>query len=327
MDYRAYTDYEVDTQPRCSETHDFREKVLAFEKIGPLNSLELERMIFMSNKIIITAALTGAVTPKDLNEYIPITPEEIAEDAYKCWQAGAAIVHLHMRDDNGKGSMEIARFKKAIELLRAHKECDVVICCTSSGTYYPISSEERMAHFKAIPEIEMGSYDVGTFNWGCDVVFENSPQFLKELARCYQEYEVKAEVEIFDMGMLGNAKHYLKTGVLEAPLYCQFVLGVLGGMEATVDNLQYLARHMPEGSKWSAFGVGKDHLPIMYAALALGADGIRVGLEDNVMYSKGVKASNVMLVERAVRVVKEFGKDIATPAEAREMLNIRPLAK
>ncbi|WP_312561922.1 3-keto-5-aminohexanoate cleavage protein [Anaerospora sp.] len=281
----------------------------------------------MTNKVFITAALTGAVTPKDINEHIPMTPEEIAEDAYNCWKAGAAIVHLHMRDDNGKGSMEEARFKKSIDLLRAHKDCDVVICCTSSGTRHPITSQERMVHFKSIREIEMGSYDAGTFNWGTDGIFENSPQFLVELAKCYRENDVKAEIEVFDMGMLGNAKHYLKTGVLDAPLYCQFVLGVLGGMEATVDNLQYLVRHMPEGSKWSAFGIGKDHLPIMFAALALGADGIRVGLEDNVMFAKGVKATNVMLVERAVRVVKEFGKEIANSAEAREMLGIRQLVR
>lgn len=281
----------------------------------------------MSNKVFITAALTGAVTPKNINEHIPMTPEEIAEDAYNCWKAGAAVVHLHMRDDEGKGSMEEARFKKTIELLRAHKDCDVVICCTSSGTRHPVTSEERLVHFKSIPEIEMGSYDVGTFNWGTDGIFENSPQFLELLANCYREYAVKAEVEIFDMGMLGNAKHYLKTGVLDAPLYCQFVLGVLGGMESTVDNLQYLVRNMPAGSKWSAFGIGKDHLPIMFAALALGADGIRVGLEDNVMYAKGVKATNVMLVERAVRVIKEFGKEIATSAEAREILGIRQLIR
>lgn len=281
----------------------------------------------MSNKVFITAALTGAVTPKDINEHIPLTPEEIAEDAYNCWKAGAAIVHLHMRDDNGKGSMEMARFKKSIDLLRAHKDCDVVICCTSSGSTTPITSEERMIHFKSIPEIEMGSYDVGTFNWGDVAVFENSPKFLAELAKCYREYDVKAEVEIFDMGMLGNAKHYLKNGVLDVPAYCQFCLGILGGMESTVDNLQYLVRHMPEGTKWSAFGIGKDHMPIMFAALALGADGIRVGLEDNVMFSKGVKATNVMLVERAVRVVKEFGKEIATSAEAREILGIKQLVR
>ncbi|EHQ89405.1 3-keto-5-aminohexanoate cleavage protein [Desulfosporosinus youngiae] len=280
----------------------------------------------MPDKIILTAALTGAVTPKEINENIPLTPEQIAEDAYNCWKAGAAIVHLHMRDDKGNGSMETARFQKTVELLRAHEDCDVVICCTSSGAMNP-KPGERMAHFQTIPAIEMGSYDAGSMNWGCSFVFDNSPDFLVELGKCYQDYDVKPEVEIFDMGMLGNAKHYVKQGVLKAPLYCQLVLGVLGGMEASVENLQHLVRHLPEGSKWSAFGIGKDHMPIMYAALALGANAIRVGLEDNVMYAKGVKASNVMLVERAVRVVKEFGKDIAAPAEAREILGIKPLVR
>jgi uncharacterized protein (DUF849 family) len=281
----------------------------------------------MAEKIFITAALTGAVTPKEINPYIPLTPEEIAKDAYDCWKAGAAIVHLHMRDEAGKGTMDADRFKKAIKLLRAHEDCDVVICCTSSGTYPPVGDEERMKHFTLIPEIEMGSYDAGTFNWGCDVVFDNTPTFLTSLGQCYQSYDVKPEIEIFDMGMMGNVKHYLKEGVLPENPYYQFVLGVLGGMEANVENLQFMVNHLPENAKWSAFGIGKDHLPIMYAALAMGADGIRVGLEDNVMYAKGVKATNVMLVERAVRVVKEFGKEVATPAEARALLNLKPFKR
>jgi len=279
----------------------------------------------MKNKTIITAALTGAVTPKSISEHIPMTPEEIAEDAYNCWKAGAAIVHLHMRDENAEGTMDLELFKKSVELLRARKDCDVVICCTSSGTGKPISNEERMAHFKSIPAIEMGSYDVGTINWGCATVFMNSPQFLTELGECYKEYDVKPELEIFDTGMMSNTAFYTKTGVLQNPLYCQFVLGVLGGAPATVDNLLHLVRQLPENAKWSAFGIGKDHLPIMYASLALGADGVRVGLEDNVMYAKGVKATNVMLVERAVRIVKEFGKEPATPDEARAILSMKPM--
>ena len=281
----------------------------------------------MPNKIFITAALTGAVTPKSINENMPITPEEIAEDAYRCWKAGAAIVHLHMRDEDAKGTMEPELFQKTIELLRAHEDCDVIVNCTSSGTWKPITSEGRMEHFKRIPEIEMGSFDAGSMNWGCDAVFENSPQFLTSLAQCYLDNDVKPELEIFDMGMLTNTVYYMKQKLLKSPVYCQFVLGVLGGAPATVDCLTHLLRHIPEGTKWSAFGIGKDHLPIMYASLALGADGIRVGLEDNVMYSKDVKASNVMLVERAVRVVKEFGKQVATPAETREILGIKPLVR
>ena len=120
--------------------------------------------------------------------------------------------------------------------------------------------------------------------------------------------------------------YYVKKGVLKTPgQYC-FVLGVKGGMDATVDNLVFLKNMLPPGSTWSAFGIGKDHLPIMYAALAMGGH-IRVGLEDNVYYSKGVKASNESLVERAVRVVKEFGKEPATPAQAREILGLKPLER
>jgi 3-keto-5-aminohexanoate cleavage enzyme len=279
----------------------------------------------MKEKIIITAALTGAVTPKSINESMPITPEEIAEDAYQCWKAGAAIVHLHMRDEQARGTMDTERFKKTVELIRAHKDCDVVINCTSSGSRVHVSPEIRMKHFNTIPEIEMGSYDAGSINWGCSAVFENSPSFLEELGRCYQANDIKPEIEIFDMGMITNANYYIKTGILNSPMFCQIVLGVLGGAPATVSNLQFLVNNLPEGTKWSAFGVGKDHLPIMYAALAMGADGIRVGLEDNVMYSKDVKASNVMLVERAIRVVREFGKLPATSAEARDILGIKPL--
>lgn len=278
-------------------------------------------------KVIITAALTGAVTPKSINENMPITPEEIAEDAYNCWKAGAAIVHLHMRDDQARGTMDAERFKKTIELIRAHEDCDVIINCTSSGTWEPATPEVRMKHFNTIPEIEMGSYDAGTFNWGYATVFDNNPQFLEDLGACYQRNDIKPEIEVFDTGMLDNAIHYAETGVLKSPLYCQMVLGVGGQSPATVQHLEFLVRQLPKDARWSALGIGKAHLPIMYAALALGADGIRVGLEDNVMYAKGVKASNVSLTERAARVVREFGKRPATSAEAREMLGIKPLVR
>lgn len=281
----------------------------------------------MSDKVIISAALTGAVTPKSINENMPITPEEIAEDAYKCWKAGAAVVHLHMRDDNANGTMDSARFKKTIELIRAHEDCDVIINCTSSGTAEVLTTAQRTEHFRTIPEIEMGSYDAGSFNWGCYTVFDNNTKFLEELGQCYIDHDIKPEIEIFDMGMITNTNYYIEHNFLKAPVYCQIVLGVLGAAPATVDQLQHLVKNLPEGAKWSALGIGKAHLPIMYAALALGADGIRVGLEDNVMYSKGVKASNEMFVKRAVRVVEEFGKKPATPAEAREILGIKPLVR
>ena len=281
----------------------------------------------MSNskqKVIITAALTGAVTPSGYQ--IPETPEQIAEDAYACWKAGAAVVHLHMRDDNGFGAMDAKKFKKTIELIRAHEDCDVIINCTSSGAAHP-TDEERMQHFKEIDEIEMGSYDAGTFNWMPNVVFMNSPQFLEQLGQLYIDRGIKPEIEIFDSGMLGITEFYVKKGKLPSPCHYQFVLGVPGGMPATVENLLYLKNHIPEGSTWSAFGVGAGHLPIMFATLALGGN-IRVGLEDNVVYGKDaegnkIMATNVMLVERAVKAVELYGKQVATPAEAREILGIQ----
>lgn len=281
----------------------------------------------MSNskqKVIITAALTGAVTPRGYQ--IPETPEQIAEDAYACWKAGAAVVHLHMRDDNGFGAMDAKKFKKTIELIRAHEDCDVIINCTSSGAAHP-TDEERMQHFKEIDEIEMGSYDAGTFNWMPNVVFMNSPQFLEQLGQLYIDRGIKPEIEIFDSGMLGITEFYVKKGKLPSPCHYQFVLGVPGGMPATVENLLYLKNHIPEGSTWSAFGVGAGHLPIMFATLALGGN-IRVGLEDNVVYGKDaegnkIMATNVMLVERAVKAVELYGKQVATPAEAREILGIQ----
>ncbi len=279
----------------------------------------------MSEPVIITAALTGAVTPKEKNASIPLTPAEIAEDAYACWKAGAAIVHLHMRNDEGIGCMSAVKFAETIRLLREKKDCDVIINCTSSGDNTGTATDEtRMLHMKTVDGIEMGSYDAGSFNWMPGGVFENSPKFLEALGDVYIERGIKPEVEIFDSGMLGVANYFVEHGHLPAPIHYQFCLGVLGGMPATVENLQYLVNKIPAGSTWSAFGVGKQHLPILFAALALGGN-IRVGLEDNVYYSKGVPATNVMLVERAVQAVKIFGKEPATPAQAREILGIPPL--
>ena len=288
----------------------------------------------LQNKVIITAALTGAVTPAGY--HIPETPEQIAEDAYQCWKAGAAIVHLHMRDEQGLGTMDAERFKKTIELIRAHKDCDVVINCTSSGDNRVSGGDAagnaiRMKHMRTVDGIEMGSYDAGSFNWMPGGVFMNTPQFLQELGDVYMERGIKPELEIFDTGMLGVSNYFVKKGHLPTPCHYQFCLGVLGGMPATVENLLYLTKHIPEGSTWSAFGVGAGHLPIMYAALALGGN-IRVGLEDNVVYGKDeegnkILATNLMLGERAVKAVETFGKKPATSAQARGILGIQPLVR
>ena len=289
----------------------------------------------MADSVIITAALTGTSTPLSLNEYIPHTPERIAEDAYDAWKAGAAIVHLHMRDAEGKGVFDTEMFRRTIQLIRAHKDCDVIINCTSSGqrggtddagSTLPIGTEKRLEHFELLDGIEMGSLDCGTFNWMPNYVFMNSPNFLRKLAGVYRERGIKPEVEVFDISMINCAAALVKEGVLTEPLHFQFCLGAPGAMEATPENLVTMLRYLPEGSTWSAFGTGRQHMPILYAALAMGGH-IRVGLEDNVYYSRGVKATNVMLVERAVKAVELYGKRPATAAEARELLGIPPLMR
>ena len=291
-------------------------------------------MANLNNKVIITAALTGAMTPAGYN--IPETPEQIAKDAYECWKAGAAIVHLHMRDDQGLGTMDAKKFEETIRLIRAYEDCDVVINCTSSGDARvsggdPEGNAIRMKHMKTLDGIEMGSYDAGSFNWMPGGVFMNTPKFLQELGDVYLERGIKPEYEIFDTGMLDIVEYFTKKGHLPQDRHYQFCLGVLGGMPATVENLLYLSKHIPEGATWSAFGVGAAHLPIMYAALALGGH-IRVGMEDNVVYGRDengqkIMATNKMLVERAVKAVETFGKKPATSAEAREILGIKPLVR
>lgn len=283
------------------------------------------------NKVIITAALTGSVTPAGYD--IPETPEQIAQAAYECWKLGAAVVHIHTRADDGLGAMNTAAFAEIVKRIRAYEDCDVVINCTSSGISpeHPATDEERYLHHLTVSGIEMGSYDAGSFNWLPTGVFLNSPGFLQKLGDVYLERGIKPEIEIFDAGMLGVADYFVKKGHLSTPCHYQFCLGVLGGMPATVENLLYLKNHIPEGSTWSAFGVGAGHMPILYAAIALGGH-IRVGMEDNVVFGKDengkkIMATNQMLVQRAVEAVRLFGKQPATPAEAREILGIPQLVR
>jgi 3-keto-5-aminohexanoate cleavage enzyme len=269
-------------------------------------------------KVIISVALTGAMTPKDINPNIPLTPEEIANDAYECWKAGAAVAHLHMRDKDGIGVMDKELFKETVDLIKS--KCDIVINCTTSGDH-KASDDDRMAHISYVKP-EIASYDVGTFNWLPNGVFMNTPEFLMKLGNLMIENEVKPEIEIFDLGMINAAEYFIKKGAIKAPAHFQFVLGVLGASQATVENLVYFKNHIPKDSTWSVTGIGKGHLPMLYAAIALGGH-VRVGLEDNVYYTKGRLATNVEFVTRAADLIKLADKEIATPDEARKILGLR----
>lgn len=279
----------------------------------------------LKNKRIITAAVTGAWPKKENNPNVPMTPEEICEDVYACWKAGAAIAHLHMRDDEGNGTMDTAKFRKTVELIRKkHPDCDIILNLTTSGDIHA-DDEIRVAHVKELKP-EMASYDCGSMNWLNSGLFINSPKFLENCGTIFQECNVKPEIEVFDPGMIANAAYYLKKGILKAPLHFQFCMGCANGIPGSVKNLLFMKETMDQlcpGSTWSCFGVGHSAMEILYAAVALGGN-IRVGMEDNVMYSKGVLAeSNAQFVERAKRVIEEFGCEAATPDEAREILGLK----
>lgn len=270
-------------------------------------------------KTIITVAPTGAWPTKENNPNIPLTPKEIAADVYECYKAGAAICHLHMRDDEGNGTMDKAKFEETVSLIR--EKCDIVINLTTSGDVVS-TDETRMAHVKSIKP-DLASFDCGSMNWMHSSVFVNHPKFLEKLGLLMQETETKPEIEIFDAGMIYNSLYYLKKGVLKAPLHYQFVLGAAGGSTATVENLVYLKNLIPEGSTWSALGIGRGHVPIMLAAVALGGH-LRVGMEDNVMYSATELAeSNAQLVRRAADIITTAGNKVASPDEAREILGLK----
>ena len=276
----------------------------------------------MAKKLIITAALCGAGTTKAQTEHVPVTPEEIAADAIACAKAGAAVIHFHVRDINGANTMETDRFVQVINLVReesAKANVDFVLNLTTSGSKFP--EDMRLAHLPILKP-EMCSYDPGTMNWANSYVFLNTPQFLERLGTMSQELVIKPELEIFDGGMMGNVEYYLKKGFLKEPLHYQFVLGVPGGMEGNIDSLAFLLPKMRPGSTWSATGIGRTHMPVMLAALAEDCDGLRVGLEDNIFMEKGLLATNVSLVERAVKLAGIAGRTIATPAEARQILSL-----
>ena len=280
----------------------------------------------LKNKVIITAAVTGAWPKKENNPNVPMTPQEIADDVYACWKAGAAVAHLHMRDDEGNGTMDTAKFEETVNLIHTkYPDCDIVLNLTTSGDIHA-DDEIRVAHVKKLKP-EMASYDCGSMNWLNSGLFLNTPKFLTDCGLLFQELGVKPEIEAFDPGMIGNAAYYIKKGVLKTPVHFQFCMGCANGIAGSMKNLIFMKETADElvgkgNYTWSCFGVGHSAMEMLYGAVALGGN-IRVGMEDNVMYAKGQLAeSNVQFVERAVRVIKEYGNEVATPAEAREMLGL-----
>ena len=278
----------------------------------------------LKNKRIITVATTGAWPSKENTPNVPIEPEEIVEEIYNCWKEGAAVAHIHVRNDEGKAAMEFSKFERVVGMLKERKDCDIILNLTTSGGI-GLKEDDRIRPFYELRP-EMASYDCGTMNWLHTSVFENNPAFLERVGTLMQEVDVKPEIEVFDPGMIYNAQYYIKKGILKEPLHFQFCMGCAGGIAATTKNLVFMKGCMDEvapGSTWSAFGVGARAMEILYAAVAMGGN-VRVGMEDNVLYKKGVLAeSNMVFVARAKRVIEEFGLEVATPDEAREILGLK----
>lgn len=267
-------------------------------------------------KLVITAALTGAETTREDNPNLPVTPEEIAADAYLCWQAGASIVHIHGRNPDGTPTQDKAVYQEIIQAIR--RRCDIIIQVSTGGAV-GMDPEDRVQPVKLAPD--MATLTTGSVNFGRDV-FVNTPDTIEAFARTIKEYNVKPEIEVFDSGMIANALHLVKKGLLEHPLHFDFVLGVPGGMPGTPESLMFLRDSIPADATWTVAGIGRAELPLAVMAIVLGGH-VRVGLEDNIYYRKGELAtSNAQLVERVVRIAAELGRPAATPAEARKILKI-----
>jgi 3-keto-5-aminohexanoate cleavage enzyme len=275
----------------------------------------------LSQPVIISAAITGSWPSKDDNPAVPITEEEIAESAVAAHRAGAAIVHLHVRNEHGKVTCDPARYAKARDLIRATGS-DVVINMSTGGGAGQTTDEQRMEPIALKPEI--ASFDCGSCNFG-KTVFINSPSFLDELARRMTEHGVMPEIECFEPGHIANAIRLIDEGKLPPPHWFQVVLNVRGGSPGTVKQLLHIVEMIPVGSHWSVCAIGRAQLPINVAAMAMGGH-VRTGLEDNIYYHKGQLAdSNAQLVARLVRIAAEMGRPVATSSQARDMLGLPQL--
>lgn len=284
-------------------------------------------------KLVITAALTGAITMREQNPNVPYSTREIADAALDAWRAGASMVHLHVRDaESGRCVQDSSLFKELIGMIR--QESDVVINVTTGGAP-GISVDDRIAVIPALSSDptfapEMASLNCGSLNFGLlsrkerkfilDDVQMNPWSAILKFADTMKGCGVKPELEIYDSAMINNAMVLQSLGALVEPLHFSFVLGVLGGMQPSIENLVFLKGAIPVGASWSVCAVGLPIFTVAPAAIGMGGH-VRVGLEDCVHISKGVLAkSSAQLVEKIVKIATEMGRDIATPTEARKLL-------
>lgn len=300
----------------------------------------------LKNKAIITAAITGAIHTPTMSPHLPVTPQEIIEDVMSVYQAGGAVAHIHVRDpETGMPNANQEVFREVAEEVK--KRCDIVLCTTTGGRLGD-TVDNRVEVVSSL-QPELASLNAGSLNFALfhvadkfhewkhewekdylagteDFIFPNTFKTMRQFLTSFREYGTKPEFEIYDVGMINNLAHLIQAGHVEKPVYLQFVLGILGGIPPSVENLVHMvseARLRIGDFQWSVCAAGRYQLPMVTQALLMGGHG-RVGLEDNLYLEKGVMAKNSgEQVAKIIRIARELGIEPATPAEAREILGLK----
>jgi len=279
----------------------------------------------MNHEVIVTCALTGAVTTKKHCPAIPYTPVEIAEEARRAYEAGAAIVHIHARNDDGSPTWSKDTFARI--MAETKQRCPVLINWSTGGAG-PMS--ERVSHLALRPHIaalNMGSMNYAKWNatkkqFAFNFVFANSFDDILAFAKAMKEHGAKPEMECFDVGHTNSHRVLADLGLIEAPFHFSFIMGVLGGIPASARHLAFQAEQVPAGPRWKVIGISRDQWQLAMAALALGGD-VRVGLEDNFYLPSGEMAkSNGELAAAASAIIRDTGREIANAKEARALMGI-----
>ena len=265
---------------------------------------------------ILTAAICGAETTREMTPHLPITAEELAEEAARCREAGASVIHLHVRRPDGTPAQDRALFQKALDAIRSR--CDVIVQ-TSTGGAVGMSADERAQPLDCVPPPEMATLNAGSLNFGDDV-FLNPFPLVREFARRMREKKVAYELECYDVGHVEACLRLAQEGVIELPAHFDFVMGVRGGIGASEENLRFLVSKLPPGSTFNVAGIGRHQLPMAELSLRMGGHA-RCGLEDNIHLRKGVLAKGSFeLVAAVAELARKAGREVATPAQAREIL-------
>ena len=292
----------------------------------------------MNREVNVTCAVTGAGDTVDKHPAIPVTPDQIADAAIEAAEAGAAIVHIHVRDpETGQGSRNLDYFRHVVDRVRAHSG-DVLINLTAGmggdlevddddpsrmgPSSDMVNAKTRLKHVEELlPEI--ATLDCGTMNFGDgNIVYVQTPNILRTMAKRYQEVGVKPEMEVFDMGHLRFANQLIKEGLVDDPPMFQVCLGIPWGADANTASMYAMSTQLPDNAVWAGFGIGRTEMPMVAQAALLGGH-VRVGLEDNLYLEKGVYASNGTLVEKAIRIIRELGARPCSADEARAKLGIK----